>query len=100
MDRHGYTTTITVGRPAHEAYQAINDVRAWWGAVDGETDTVGAQFVYEVEGIHYSKQLVSELVPAKRVVWHVTEARIEFVEDKDEWNDTEIRFELSERDGQ
>ena len=35
-----------------------------------------------------------ELIPNKKVVWLVTESKINFVENKTEWTDTSIIFEI------
>ena len=49
-----------------EAFDAINDVRSCWsGNIAGPTDAVGAEWFYLVPDIHFSKQLVTELVPAR-----------------------------------
>jgi hypothetical protein len=36
-------------------------------------------------------------VPGKKVVWQVSNAKINFVEDKDEWNGTDIVFEITQK---
>jgi hypothetical protein len=50
-----------------------------------------------VEGAHFTKQKVTELVPGKRIVWHVTEAKIGFVKDEGEWKGTDIVFEIARK---
>jgi uncharacterized protein YndB with AHSA1/START domain len=98
MSTQSYTTTFTVDRTPAEVFAAVNDVRSWWGKdVQGDVDEVGAEFVFEVEGVHYSKICVTELVPGEKVVWEVIDARLTFVEDTKEWDDTEIRFEIAEQ---
>jgi uncharacterized protein YndB with AHSA1/START domain len=100
MSRQSYTTTFTVDRTPQEVYAAAVDPRAWWSrTITGVTDRVGEDFVFEVEGIHYSKIRVVELVPGERIVWRVLDARLTFIADETEWNDTEIRFEITEHDG-
>lgn len=42
---------------------------------------------------------MTELVPGERVVWRVLDNHMSFIDDQTEWKDTEIRFELSGRDG-
>jgi hypothetical protein len=44
--------------------------------------------------VHLSKQKVTELIPGKKVVWHVSDSRLSFVKEKSEWNDTEIKAEV------
>jgi uncharacterized protein YndB with AHSA1/START domain len=100
MSSTSYSTSFTVENTPAEVFEAVNNVRGWWSAtVEGNTDTAGEDFVFEVPGVHYSRIRVAELVPGERVVWQVVDARISFVEDKTEWTGTEIRFELSSKDG-
>jgi hypothetical protein len=89
------TTTITVAASPEQAYAAINNPRGWWSqTITGVTDEVGAEWEYRVDGIHYSKIRVEQLVPGERVVWRVVEAWLSFIDDTTEWNDTEIRFDI------
>lgn len=100
MSGKNYTTAFAVDRAPEEVFDAINDVRGWWtGAIEGSTDELGAEFTYRYENMHLSKQKITEFVPGKKVVWHVTEAEINFVDDKSEWKGTDIVFDISEKDG-
>jgi hypothetical protein len=49
--------------------------------------------------VHRSKQKVTEFVPGKKVVWHVLDSELSFAKDKSEWNDTDIVFDISDKDG-
>ncbi|TDO50780.1 short-subunit dehydrogenase [Kribbella sp. VKM Ac-2527] len=90
------TITFTVDRTPDEVFAAINDVRSWWtGEIDGVTDQLGAQFTYRYENLHRSTQEITELVPGKRVAWHVVDAHLSFVADKEEWTGTDITFDLT-----
>jgi hypothetical protein len=100
MSDHSYATSFTVERPAAQALDAINNPRAWWsGEIEGVTDKVGEVFTFRVKDVHYSKIRVTELVPGKKVVWRVLDNYMNYVDDQSEWVDTEIRFELFEKDG-
>jgi uncharacterized protein YndB with AHSA1/START domain len=90
------TVTLTVDQPPEAAFAAINDVSRWWsGEIDGTTDELGGEFTYRYKGIHYSKQKVTELVPGKKVTWLVLESHLSFLEDKTEWTDTQMTFEIA-----
>jgi uncharacterized protein YndB with AHSA1/START domain len=99
MKKQDYTTTITVDQSPEEVFKAINDVREWWsGEIKGDT-TPGAEFTYRYKNMHKSTQRVTGFVPDKKVVWHVTDADLSFVENKSEWVGTDIVFEIEKKDG-
>jgi hypothetical protein len=94
-----YTTTITVDKTPKEVFDAINNVRGWWsGEIEGSTDKLGAEFKYRYKDFHRSTQKITELVPGKKVVWHVLDSRINFVKDKTEWNGTDMVFDIKKKD--
>ena len=95
MSGQNYTTAIVVNQTPHEAFAAINNVRGWWsGEIAGDTDTLGAEFTYRVPDVHYCKMRIVELLPGKKVVWHVLDSDISYTRVKNEWNDTRISFEI------
>lgn len=98
MEPKGFSTSFTVRQSPLEVFDAINDVRGWWsGEIDGRTDELGAEFTYRYKGLHRSTQRITELVPGQRVVWHVSDASLEFVEDRTEWTGTDIVFEIARK---
>jgi hypothetical protein len=100
MKTPDYSLTFTVDQTPEQAFAAINDVRSWWsGEVEGDTAKPGSEFSYRVPGIHYSRQKITESVPGQKIVWHVTQAQLDFVQDKQEWKGTDIVFEIAAKDG-
>jgi hypothetical protein len=100
MKNEGYTAAFLVDQTPEEAFAAINNVRGWWsGEIDGDTDKLGAVFTYRYKDLHRSTQEITELVPGKRVVWHILDAYLDFVKDKTEWNGTDVVFDISKKDG-
>ena len=101
MNSQNFTTSFTVDQTPEEAFAAINNVRGWWtGDIEGGTDKLGDEFTYRYQDIHYSKQKLTELVPGRKVAWTVLDSRLNFVEDKSEWNGTNIVFEIARRGDQ
>lgn len=98
MNRQSFTTTLVLDQTPQEVFDAINDVRAWWpGEIEGQTDVVGATFTYRYKDLHTSTQKVTELVPGKRVVWHIVTSKLDFVQHKDEWTGTDVVFEIAKK---
>ena len=99
MNTKDFTTTILVDQTPKQAFDAINNVRGWWSEeIDGDTDKLNAVFNYHYEDVHRTKIKIVEFVPNKKVVWHVVENYFSFTEDKAEWTDTKIVFEIAEKD--
>jgi len=100
MTPRGYTTSFKVGQSPEEVFDAINNVRGWWsGEIDGPTDKLGAEFTYRYKSLHDTTQRITEWVPGKKVVWHVVDSHINFVNDRTEWNGTDIVFEIARTQG-
>lgn len=96
MNKKDFTTVFSVTQTPEAVFNAINNVCGWWsGEINGATDEPGAEFTYYVAGAHFSKQKITEFIPGKKVVWHVVDATLSFVKDKNEWKDTNIVFEIS-----
>lgn len=100
MSNQNYTAAFLVDQTPEEAFAAINNVRGWWsGEIEGDTDKLGAKFTYRVPDVHYCKMKITEFIPGKKVVWHVLDSDISYVQVKTEWNDTKISFAISKKDG-
>jgi uncharacterized protein YndB with AHSA1/START domain len=98
MNNKNYTTAFTVDKSPAEVFAAVTNVRGWWsGEIDGRTDEVGTEFTYRYQDLHRSTQKITELVPGKKVAWHVLDADINFVKDKKEWNGTDIVFQIAKK---
>jgi hypothetical protein len=98
MNNQDFTTIFTVDQTPKEAFAAINNVRGWWsGEIEGSTNKLGDEFTYRYEDVHRSKQKITELIPGKKVVWHVLDSYLSFAKDKTEWNGTDITFDISKK---
>ena len=97
LESKDFTVTFSVDQSPKEVYDAINNVRGWWsGEILGGVDKVGAEFSYRYGDAHFSEQKVTELVPGKKVVWRVTDAKLSF-DKQDEWIGTDIVFDIAKK---
>jgi hypothetical protein len=95
-----FTAAFSVDQTPGEVFHAINNVRGWWSeGIEGGTGKAGDEFTYRYQDAHRCRIKVTELVPGERVAWRVLDNYFDFTQDKGEWKDTEIRFDISARDG-
>ncbi|MEP7188232.1 MAG: SRPBCC domain-containing protein [Roseiflexaceae bacterium] len=101
MNDQNFTTTFTVDQTPEEAFAAITNVRGWWSEeIEGDTDKLGDVFKYHFADVHRCTMQLTEVIPGKKVVWLVLENYFSFTEDKTEWTNTEITFEISKKGDQ
>ncbi len=99
MTKQDFTTTLVVDQTPTQVFIAINNPQAWWsGEIKGSTDKLNDEFTYSYREFHFSKQRIVDIIPDQKVVWLVTKSKINYAEDKSEWTDTKISFEISEQD--
>ncbi len=93
-----FTVAIELEKSSRGVFKTItNDVAKWWGGNDfeGSSTKLNDEFVIEHPGAHYSKQRLIEVVPDKKVVWLVTESHLNWLENKEEWTNTKMIFEIT-----
>jgi Activator of Hsp90 ATPase homolog 1-like protein len=95
-----FTAAFSVNQGPEEVFHAINNVRGWWSEdIEGDTGKAGDEFTYRYQDVHRCRIKVTELAAGERVAWRVLDNYFGFTHDKSEWKDTEIRFEITARDG-
>lgn len=100
MTQQNYSATITVDQSPKEAFDAIRNVGGWWSQeITGSTEKLGDEFKYHYRDVHRCTMKLVELVPNKRVVWLVTDNFFSFTEDKTEWKNTRVVFDISTNGG-
>src|SRR3982750_4315087 len=99
MNNQDFTTTILVDQTPNEVFNAINNVRGWWAEeIEGSTEKLNDEFIYHYQDVHNCKMKLAEVVPGKKVVWHVLDNYFSFTKDKSEWIGTKIIFDISKQD--
>lgn len=96
METPDFTASFTVDQSPSEAFQAIKNFRTWWSEeIDGPTDTLNESFFYHYKDVHLCKLKLIEIIPDKKLVYQILENEFSFTEDKTEWVDTRLIFEIS-----
>jgi hypothetical protein len=94
-----YHSSIVVNTSAMDAYDKISRVNEWWAAnFKGSAKNLGDVFIVTF-GDTYVTFKITEAVPGKKVTWLVTDSCLPWQNDKNEWTDTEIVFEISKGNG-
>jgi len=98
MNTPDFTISFLVDQTPEEVFNAVNNVRGWWSqGVEGSTEKLNDEFIYRYPEFHYSKQKLIEVIPNKKVVWLVTDSALTFVKQKDEWTNTKISFDITQK---
>ena len=96
MNNRNFTTSFTVDQTPEAVFTAISNVRGWWSeGIEGHAEKVGDRFTHRVLDLHRCDIEVRDLVRGKKVVWTVVDNYFNFTEDKTEWKDTDIVFEIA-----
>ena len=96
MKKQDYHISVTVNATPHEAFEGVNSVSKWWTEnLEGSSQKLNDEFTVRFGDVHYSRQRLVEVIPDKKVVWLVTDSKLNFLKDKQEWTNTKISFEIS-----
>ena len=96
MENKSFTATIIVNKDETTAFNAIQNFRGWWSEeIEGNTNKLNEEFFYHYKDVHLCKLKLIEAIPGKKLVYLVLDNEFNFIEDKTEWVNTKLIFELS-----
>ena len=89
-----------VNASAEEAIKKISQVNLWWKKdFSGSAEKLNDKFKVLFGEPSFVDFVVSEFVPGKKLGWKVIDCYLPWFQDKKEWNNTEVDFQLSEENG-
>ena len=99
MSNKNFNITFAVDKSAEEVFNAVTNISKWWTEnVRGNSLALNDEFTVQFEDMHFSKQKLVEFVAGKKIVWLVTDSKLSWLKNKQEWTDTKIVFEISDHD--
>lgn len=100
MATKNFSTTLLVDETPNTVFKAITNVRGWWSEnIKGGTAKLNDEFTYSYSDVHSCTMRLIEVVPNKKVVWLVLDNYFKFTQEKEEWKDNKIIFEINEKNG-
>ncbi|WP_448702234.1 SRPBCC domain-containing protein [Mucilaginibacter sp. AW1-3] len=99
MKTPDFTCSITAKVTAEEALDAISHVDQWWAKTfEGSAQHLNDVFTVRF-GTTYVTFCVSELIPATKVVWTVTDSHLPWQKDITEWTGTKVIYQIVSGNG-
>jgi hypothetical protein len=99
MENQNYHRQLTVDRKAQDVLDEISHVSDWWAKdLTGSSAEINDIFTVRF-GETFVTFRVTELIPGKRLVWYVSDCNLPWLNDKKEWKDTKVVWELSPQNG-
>jgi hypothetical protein len=97
MKKENYSLNILANTTAREAFKSINHISAWWTKnVEGQSKKL-----HDIFTVHFGETFITlkivEFVPYKKILWHVVDCHKHWLKNKQEWKDTMISWEISEK---
>jgi hypothetical protein len=95
MKQQNYHCCLTVNVAADQVFNCIKNVSQWWTQnFEGSSENLN-----DVWMVHFGDTFVTakvvEIIPNKKIVCEVTDCYLHWLNDKTEWKDTRLFWEVS-----
>jgi len=100
--QHDFSYSFAVKASAEVAMKSISQVNLWWAKnFKGKSAKLNDKFsvYFGGPGDTFVDFEICQLIPEKKVVWLVTDCNLHWIDDKKEWKNNEVIWNLSEKDG-
>ena len=98
MEKLDFSTSISVTSNPKQAFEKIARVGDWWAkSFTGKAMNVDDEFRIEF-GSTWVNFKITEALSDEKIVWYVTDSYLPWLNDKTEWNNTSISWEISKQD--
>ena len=98
MEKQDYTASLMVNATAQETFKSINSVPEWWSTnFEGRSEKLNDIFTVRFGEVFVTVKII-ELIPGRKIVWHVMDCHKPWLANKKEWNGTKMSWEISEKD--
>ena len=99
MEQNNYHSTFSANITPAQAYNDISNVAAWWAkSFKGKAQQVGDTFTVQF-GDTFVAFEITEAIPERKVVWHVTDCNLHWLKNKTEWTGTSISWDIASKNG-
>jgi hypothetical protein len=97
-----FSLSFTVKATAKESMKSISLVKLWWAKnFKGKAVKLNDKFSVYFGGSEdtFVDFKISEVIPDKKISWLVTDCNLHWIDDKKEWKNTEVIWNLTEKNG-
>jgi hypothetical protein len=96
MKNNNYNCAFAVKHVVKEVFDCICRVKDWWAIdIDGDSDKLNDVFTIHF-GDTYVTFKITEMIANNKIVWHVTDCFLPWLNDKTEWTNTEVVYDITE----
>jgi hypothetical protein len=97
MKDESFRASTEVAKSPKDVFNSLKEVSKWWSRdYEGSSAKLNDEFVISHSDQHYSRQKLIEVIPFKKIVWYVTESKLNWLKnDQNEWTDTRMVFEIT-----